>query len=347
MSATVSPNEDSSSTTAPPVSKICEYYPDSRILCLSSSSFLMYMLDFGAVNAETGGEIVFKSSDSVLFYIHSKNLEFMSEGFPPVDNIIPPRPENPVVLTEDSTTLEFLFQFTYPRMPPDLDDLGFDGVMKLAEAADKYGIHQAMGFCVQELRRRFTQSKTFEIFILACQHGHEKLMYELAPLLVHRPLSQFVHKIPVKLYVPWSLYHDQFREQPLPLQLAEKHLTATKQFGNLLIPAACMGACVYSHHHQFWANQIEDWRKRTIEECLSCCAIGAMIDSSYAAAPSEVRGGCCTMYKQLMDDLKKEFSKSSSIMVAPRRFEDFVTEYREAQVRFLCPLGLYRMYYDN
>jgi hypothetical protein len=70
------------------------------------------------VNADSGGDIVFKSSDSILFYVHSKNLEFMSEGFPLVRHTVPSK--DTVQLTENSNTLELLFEFTHHRLPSDL-----------------------------------------------------------------------------------------------------------------------------------------------------------------------------------------------------------------------------------
>ncbi|KAF5350783.1 hypothetical protein D9758_010337 [Tetrapyrgos nigripes] len=311
LSATVSSGDSTGS--APAVSKI--------LTCSKPSP---------AVNAETGGDIVFRSLDNVLFYVHSKNLEFLSEGFPSSEHTIPP--EDPVDLTEDSITLEFLFQFTYHRMPPDLDELGFDGLMKLAEAADKYGIHFARGFCVQELRR-FTGSKGIEIFEFACHHGYEKLIYELAPLLVHRPLSQFAHKIPASVYVPWSLYHDQF-EQPLSRTLATEYLSLTKPYTystgrTVRIPPKCIQPCTTLNHNSYWSEKLEDWRRRIVDESLPCCAINAMLNQTYFTFPAEYRAPCCFGFQDLRERLK-ELSQNGP---DHRTLQDFVKEYREGKVR--------------
>ena len=45
-----------------------------------------------------------------------------------------------VWLTEDSATLELLFQFMYPQHPPELKNVDFVTVMSLAEAAEKYEV---------------------------------------------------------------------------------------------------------------------------------------------------------------------------------------------------------------
>ncbi|THU99747.1 hypothetical protein K435DRAFT_719481, partial [Dendrothele bispora CBS 962.96] len=80
-----------------------------------------------------GGDVIFCSSDNVLFYIHKKNLEFSTGGFPMADftsKIVP--------LTETASILEFLFQFVYPQRHPSLDDMNWVTFSGLAEAAEKY-----------------------------------------------------------------------------------------------------------------------------------------------------------------------------------------------------------------
>ncbi|KAG6917842.1 hypothetical protein DXG01_000747 [Tephrocybe rancida] len=89
--------------------------------------------------------VVFRSSDGVLFHIHTANLDFASDGFPPT--AITPEPQEIVQLSEDETTLDLLFRFVYPRMLPDLEGLTFETLAQLAEAVEKYQVHTGMKLC--------------------------------------------------------------------------------------------------------------------------------------------------------------------------------------------------------
>ena len=44
-------------------------------------------------------------------------------------------------------TLELLFQFCYPNHRPDVEELEFDDLALLAEAAEKYQVIPAMNIC--------------------------------------------------------------------------------------------------------------------------------------------------------------------------------------------------------
>ncbi|KAJ7023721.1 hypothetical protein C8F04DRAFT_1133746 [Mycena alexandri] len=70
-------------------------------------------------------DVVFKSSDGVLFRVHRKNLEVCTEGFPPGD----------IDILDESATLELLFQFMYPQRHPALDVTPFKILEPLAEAS--------------------------------------------------------------------------------------------------------------------------------------------------------------------------------------------------------------------
>jgi hypothetical protein len=84
------------------------------------------------------------SADGVHFYLHRKNLETNTGGFPPAE--IETRDEV-VSLTEDSSTLELLFQFIYPAHHPNLVGTPFVTLSWLAEAAEKYEVYSAMNVC--------------------------------------------------------------------------------------------------------------------------------------------------------------------------------------------------------
>jgi hypothetical protein len=89
-------------------------------------------------------DVTFQSADGVLFCLHRKYLETNTGGFPPAE--IKTRNEF-VPLTEDSSTLELLFQFIYPAHHPTLAGMSFETLSLLAEAAEKYEVYSAMNVC--------------------------------------------------------------------------------------------------------------------------------------------------------------------------------------------------------
>ncbi|KAF5350784.1 hypothetical protein D9758_010336 [Tetrapyrgos nigripes] len=273
-------------------------------------------------HADAGGDIVFESSDGVLFYVHSKNLEFMSEGFPPVDHTIPPK--DPVPLTEDSNTLELLFQFTYHRMPPDLKSMDFESLMKLAEAAEKYVIYYARAL-------KFIPEKGSEIIAFASQHDHDELVYEVAPVLVHKPLSEFAYLLPTKFYIPWSLYHDQIHQrQPQSKEFLTEHFR--RRVAVLNFPVTCNNGCragsssIYDAHDTEWLDKINKLEKLLLLDDYPSLhrseSIEALIESTLPVAP-QYQTECCNNFLQWRKQLR-EHSWSAN-----RSLRDFVKEYRE------------------
>lgn len=96
-----------------------------------------------AVNA-IDSDVIFRSCDDVLFKIHRRNLEFATGGFPPSDF----ETLNEIVqLTEQSSTLEILFQYVYPLRQPDISSVSFDTLALVAEAAEKYQVFSAIYIC--------------------------------------------------------------------------------------------------------------------------------------------------------------------------------------------------------
>ncbi|KAG5639914.1 hypothetical protein DXG03_002391, partial [Asterophora parasitica] len=100
---------------------------------------------FVLVNA-ADADVVFRSSDGVLFHIHSKNLEVNTDGFPPVTPELSPQGSF-VNLTENAKTLDLMFRFVYPRLIPPLDDVDYDTLAALAEAVEKYQVHTGKQLC--------------------------------------------------------------------------------------------------------------------------------------------------------------------------------------------------------
>ncbi|KAF5374307.1 hypothetical protein D9758_004635 [Tetrapyrgos nigripes] len=250
-------------------------------------------------NAETGGDIAFKSSDNVVFYVHSKNLEFMSEGFPSMDHTI--LPKNPITLTENLHTLELLFQFTYHCMPPDLGDLDCERLLELAEAADKYVIHYARAHCRIHIRKFIHDpAKRLGIFAFACKHDYEDLIYLVAPLLVHKPLSEVLYEVPISMLVPWSLYHNQYL-----LSLLSVSLECFRKANGSNLPVQCGDGCTDAKtHDDYWAERIEDCRKKISDQSFPfTTAINALVDDYLV--PEQYRQPCCNRFLSWRDQFKQ------------------------------------------
>ena len=101
----------------------------------------------------------------MLFRIYRKNLDTNAAGFPPLgfDTL-----NEVITLTENSQTLELLFQFMYPKRHPDLETTPIEILAPLAEAAEKYEVFSALNMCKvrmkyvpgQFLRRRMLINTT-------------------------------------------------------------------------------------------------------------------------------------------------------------------------------------------
>ncbi|THU77236.1 hypothetical protein K435DRAFT_878109 [Dendrothele bispora CBS 962.96] len=125
-------------------------------------------------NASSGGDVIFSSSDDVLFHVHKKNLEFCSGGFPPAGT--PSDTDEAVPLTEKASTLELLFAFVYPQRHPGLNDMSFDALLDLAEAAEKYEVYFAMSLCTLKMKE-YVSTHAPKIFGFAAEHDTTTISY--------------------------------------------------------------------------------------------------------------------------------------------------------------------------
>ncbi|KAG6809788.1 hypothetical protein H0H92_014737 [Tricholoma furcatifolium] len=131
-------------------------------------------------------DVVFCSSDNVLFRIHTSNLEFGSDGFPPLE--IRPQEDEIVSLPEKSIVLELLFRFVYPRILPDLDELGFATLAALGKATEKYQVHVGRKQCSLYLERH-VDSNPLYVLNYAMMYGYPKLANAAAPKVMFHKLS--------------------------------------------------------------------------------------------------------------------------------------------------------------
>ncbi|KAE9405275.1 hypothetical protein BT96DRAFT_876808, partial [Gymnopus androsaceus JB14] len=150
-------------------------------------------------------DVVIRSADNVDFRLHKTNLACATGAFPPPET----NSDEVVHLTESSETLELLFQFIYPRRFPSLENLNFDSLILLAEAAEKYEVVALISTCEFSLRK-FLRTHPKRILEFAAKHDYPELIMKLAPILAHTPLSELVDILPIHVYKPWSLFREQW-----------------------------------------------------------------------------------------------------------------------------------------
>ncbi|KAF8071465.1 hypothetical protein FPV67DRAFT_1447021 [Lyophyllum atratum] len=144
-------------------------------------------------------DIVFRSSDKILFRIHARNLEVTSGGFPPAEF----SPADQIVdLTEEASTLELMFQFVYPRLQPSLEILPFETLEKLTEAVEKYQIYPAMQLC-----------NVFMTCPAVMRHGYPALSNLAAPFVTLEKISATLKTVSPELLHTWIRYYATWNEK--------------------------------------------------------------------------------------------------------------------------------------
>ncbi|KAJ4477437.1 hypothetical protein J3R30DRAFT_219216 [Lentinula aciculospora] len=168
-------------------------------------------------------DVVIRSSDNIDFYLHKKNLECATGGFPPAET--PSDLKEAVYLIETAAVLEILFTCIYPRPFPSIKELDFDTFMLLVEAAEKYQFFGMICACRLHMREilyptdpdfntNFTLKqdlhvKRMRLLQFAIRHDVRDLIEEIRAVLVNVPLLDLVEILPPHVYTPWSLYREQ------------------------------------------------------------------------------------------------------------------------------------------
>ncbi|GLB44795.1 hypothetical protein LshimejAT787_1801320 [Lyophyllum shimeji] len=171
---------------------------DRRTVCSTSELF-------NAADAD----IVFRSSDNVVFRIHARNLAVTSGGFPPAgfssaDEIVD--------LTEEASTLELMFQFVYPRPQSSLEVLGFNELSKLAEAVEKYQIYPAMQLCNIFMTNALPEN-ALGVLEYSMRHGYPSLSNRAAPFVTLERISASLNTVSPTLLRAWIRYYDTWNEK--------------------------------------------------------------------------------------------------------------------------------------
>ncbi|KAF8986311.1 hypothetical protein BDQ17DRAFT_1289695 [Cyathus striatus] len=162
---------------------------------------------FNAVDAD----VVFRSSDNVLFSIHRKNLETHTGAFPPAEFTADEK--EVVTLQESSETLDLLFQFIYPQRHPSLSDSAFEVLDHLAEAAEKYEVFSAMNIChIRMLKFLEANQHAEHIMGYAAKHGYKEVVDVAAPLVISMSIGSVIQILPPHLHLSWVLYREQWKD---------------------------------------------------------------------------------------------------------------------------------------
>jgi len=165
---------------------------------------------------DLSADITFKSSDNVLFKIHSKYLEATSAGFTPSSPVA--INQEVVLLDEPSQVLEILFQFIHPPTEaqqyrqPTMTDVTSEILFAVAEAAEKYLVFGAMNVCLSRMDK-IVEMHPLEILNHCFKHGYKELADKAA-------LHTITFRLPVvaaKLTHPgllqnWLVYYDLWME---------------------------------------------------------------------------------------------------------------------------------------
>ncbi|KIM36669.1 hypothetical protein M413DRAFT_77880, partial [Hebeloma cylindrosporum] len=123
-------------------------------------------------------DLTFLSNDSVLFKVHRKNLDMLSEGFAAPARV---SGEGEIVqLVESAAVLELLFQYVYPQWQPKLELV--EVLNGLAEAVEKYQVYPALENCKTSMQAAIDHP--VEVLEYAIKHGYKDLVPEAGLLAV-------------------------------------------------------------------------------------------------------------------------------------------------------------------
>ncbi|KAG6839270.1 hypothetical protein C0991_004296, partial [Blastosporella zonata] len=164
-------------------------------------------------------DVVFCSSDKTLFRIHTRNLEITSGGFPPADFILS---DEYIDLTEDSSTLELMFQFVYPRPQPRLEEVTFEALIRLSEAVEKYQVYPAMQVCNLYMAKTLP-NHALDILEYSLRHDYPALINRSAPFVTLATISAAWKSVSPSLLYTWLRYYDCWNSKVRAASLIAPH----------------------------------------------------------------------------------------------------------------------------
>ncbi|PPQ87847.1 hypothetical protein CVT25_009499 [Psilocybe cyanescens] len=263
-------------------------------------------------------DVTFQSSDGIQFKLHRKYLEAYTGAFPgdSARELRSDRPTDVTHLTESAEILEILFQFVYPRRHPSLEGLAFKDLAPLAEAVEKYEVYSAMTICQIRLKP-FIPEYALEILVHGIKHDYSELVNEAALHLSrnHRPLDQFLIKLPNNAMFPWIRYSEAWGS------IFEKALQLTG----------------VHHNEESSATDIPCDRCQTLivtyivklERVSSLSTLSARLDAGLPAESAKVIGNCrrgCPQAKTATKCMERVIKLCKDGITSMRPFTEFLKE---------------------
>ncbi|KAK7041611.1 hypothetical protein VNI00_009201 [Paramarasmius palmivorus] len=126
-------------------------------------------------------DIVIQASDGTLLGTHMKNLEVFNSGFPygvPVTHEF----QDTIKLAEDSETLRLLLKFSHNEDYGEVEKLGLDKIIRLMEAADKYGNCFALCACKVAMNRIAKKSSEHAVRVIPYKVRYRDY-YDMDPIV--------------------------------------------------------------------------------------------------------------------------------------------------------------------
>ncbi|PPQ96028.1 hypothetical protein CVT25_013890 [Psilocybe cyanescens] len=151
-------------------------------------------------------DVTFCSTDGDMFHLQRKYLEANTGAFPGSE--FDTRGEI-THLTETSVVLHLLFQFVYPRREPSIEDIDFETLYALAEAAEKYEAFHAMTMCKIQMRSHVSKHP-LEVLSHAARHDYPGLIQDAVPHLLRKPMVDVIEQLPTKFIVPWVRFRESW-----------------------------------------------------------------------------------------------------------------------------------------
>ncbi|TCD67380.1 hypothetical protein EIP91_012415 [Steccherinum ochraceum] len=135
-------------------------------------------------------DLILRSSDSVDFHVWSIILKEASPMFDTMLGLPQPaaNPDVPVVpVTEDSATLRGLLELCYPMTPSIMQERHIDTILRVLEAAMKYGMEWSAALVAQSLKE-LADNQPVRVYAVAQRHGMQELAQYAARVGLKKPL---------------------------------------------------------------------------------------------------------------------------------------------------------------
>ena len=200
-------------------------------------------------------------------YIERVKLEREADAFPPPSATLDSGEVVP--LEENGDTLELLFRFVDREEYVRLEDVEFDLLSRVAEAAHKYRVYSAMSSCRPYMRQTLFISLSLEadtpctaqhdkhpveVLAYAIKHGHSDIADAAAPFTVGRQARDMLQALPSQAdYLKWVGFPDLETDQRLTLTFSQA--LYNDHFVSLFFKVASHRPQLYGHR----ANCTTGW----------------------------------------------------------------------------------------